>query len=123
MRTFHRLLLYCAVYLLSLTAAAQNSNRPNVLLPNGFAVNSYTGNLYHNRKDIKILGQGLSIDINFSYNASQRSRNRGYGKGWTCAYSIAYSVDALGIWIDREDGKRDFFKKKWQRVPFTYWCL
>ncbi|WP_198174880.1 RHS repeat-associated core domain-containing protein [Spirosoma arboris] len=91
--------------------SAQNRIRPTVPVPNGFEINSYTGNLYHRRTDLNIPGQGLPIDITFSYNATRRSRNWGMGKGWTFTYNMAYYTDNASIWIERADGRRDFYQK------------
>ncbi|GGC06677.1 RHS repeat-associated core domain-containing protein [Dyadobacter sediminis] len=92
-------------------AKAQNNTRPTVPVPNGFEVNSYTGNLYHSRTDLKIPGRGLTIDITFSYNASRRNKDWGMGKGWTFTYNMAYRTDTAGFWIERADGRRDLFRK------------
>lgn len=93
------------------TTIAQNTTRPTVPVPNGFEVNSYTGNLYQSRTDMRIPGQGLNIDITFSYNVSRRAKNWGMGKGWTFTYNMAYATDQSGVWIERPDGKRDLFQK------------
>ncbi|PMD95694.1 hypothetical protein BWI97_13925 [Siphonobacter sp. BAB-5405] len=90
---------------------AQNRTRPTVPVPNGFEVNSYTGNLYHRRTDVSILAQGMPIDVTFSYNVSRRSRNWGLGKGWTFTYNMAYYPDPKGIWVEQADGRRDFYLK------------
>lgn len=106
------LLLLCFILCLySGVAIAQNTARPNVIVPNGFEVNSYTGNLYQARTDLKIPGQGVPVDITFSYNVGRRNRNWGFGKGWTFTYNMAYTVDAEGVRIERADGKRDLFRK------------
>lgn len=90
---------------------AQNNTKPSVSLPNGFEVNSYTGNLFHSRTDFKIPGKGLQIDVSFSYNVSKRSKDWGMGKGWTFSYNMAYANDSLGIRIERMDGRRDLFRQ------------
>lgn len=102
---------FCITYFIGLISFAQNTTRPNVAVPNGFEVNSYTGNLYQSRTDMKIPGQGLNIDITFSYNVSRRSKNWGMGKGWTFTYNMAYTTDQLGVWVERPDGRRDFYRK------------
>ena len=102
------------IFIVCLTATSvwsQNTIRPNVLLPNGFEVNSYTGNLYQSRTDLKIPGQGLNINITFSYNVSRRSKNWGMGKGWTFNYNMAYTSKNDTVWIERPDGRRDVYKK------------
>ncbi|MBD2700499.1 hypothetical protein IC229_07625 [Spirosoma sp. BT702] len=90
---------------------AQNRTRPTVPVPNGFEINSYTGNLYHRRTDLMIPSQGLPIDITFSYNATRRSRNWGMGKGWTFTYNMAYYADNSGVWVERADGRRELYQK------------
>ena len=102
---------FSVLLLLGLQAKAQTNTRPSVVVPNGFEVNSYTGNLYHARTDFKMPGQGLNIDLTFSYNASRRTKDWGMGRGWTFTYNMAYVPDSLGIWIERYDGHRDFYKK------------
>lgn len=98
-------------FFISLATYAQNITRPTVPVPNGFEVNSYTGNLYHSRTDLKIPGQGLNIDLTFSYNLSRRSKNRGMGNGWTFNYNMVYVADPSGIWVERPDGKRELYQK------------
>lgn len=107
-----RLFLFLSLFLLGLNGFAQNITRPNIVGPNGFEVNSYTGNLYYQRTDLKIPARGLNVDITFSYNISRRSKDWGFGKGWTFTYNMAYTPDTLGgIYIDRMDGRRDLYKK------------
>jgi len=108
---FIKNLLLILTFLIATSALGQNTTRPNVIVPNGFEVNSYTGNLYQSRTDMKMPGQGLNIDISFSYNASRRNKNWGMGKGWTFTYNMAYASDQLGIWIERPDGGRDLYIK------------
>ncbi|RYC66959.1 RHS repeat-associated core domain-containing protein [Spirosoma sordidisoli] len=107
----YRLFLLSLLCFLSQPILAQNNTRPNVLVPNGFSVNSYTGNLHQARTDLKITGQGLPIKLAFSYNVSRRNRDWGFGKGWTFAYNIAYRSDSAGIWIERADGRRHLYRK------------
>lgn len=97
--------------ILSLQARAQNVTKPNVKSPNGFEVNSFTGNLFHSRSDLKVAVLPLPVDITFYYNQSRRSKDWGMGKGWTFTYNMAYATDTFGIIIERADGKRDLFKK------------
>lgn len=111
MRTYLPFLFLSFFFLELLQSQAQNTTRPNVPVPNGFEVNSYTGNLYQSRTDLKIPGQGLNIDITFSYNVSRRSRDWGMGKGWTFTYNMAYSTDTAGVWVERPDGRRDLYRK------------
>lgn len=109
-----RILFFSLLILIGLSGQfllAQNRTRPTVPVPNGFEINSYTGNLYHRRTDLSIPSQGLSIDITFSYNATRRSRNWGIGKGWTFTYNMAYYTDNAGVWIERADGRRDLYQK------------
>lgn len=103
------ILLTCMLYGWK-SLEAQNNTKPAVVLPNGFEVNSYTGNLFHNRTDFKIPGKGLQVDVSFSYNISKRSKDWGMGKGWTFSYNMAYANDSLGIRVERMDGRRDLFR-------------
>lgn len=91
---------------------AQNTVKPTVKAPNGFDVNSFSGNLYHQRTDMKMPAQGIPMEIVFSYNNTQRNKDWGYGRGWTFTYNVAYSVDSLNnIIVLRADGRRDLFTK------------
>lgn len=95
-----------------LEGASQNIVKPTVKAPNGFDVNSFTGNLYHQRTDMKMPAQGIPMEIVFSYNNTQRSKEWGYGPGWTFTYNVAYTVDSVGnITVLRADGRRDLFRK------------
>jgi RHS repeat-associated protein len=94
------------------TAVAQNTVKPTVKAPNGFDVNSFTGNLYHQRADMKMPAQGIPMEIVFSYNNTQRNKDWGYGRGWTFTYNVAYTVDSTGnITVLRADGRRNTFRK------------
>jgi len=95
----------------SFVVYGQNTVKPNVKVPNGFEVNSFTGNLYHQRADMKMPSQGLPLEIIFSFNNTQRGKNQGYGNGWTFTYNIYYATDTNGIFIYHADGGRDFFVK------------
>lgn len=93
----------------SVKAQDYNSTKANIIGPNNFVVNSYTGNLHYQRNDLLIPGRGLGIDMTFSYNTAQRSKNWGFGNGWTLTYNMAYTIDSLGVIIERMDGSRDLF--------------
>lgn len=93
-----------------LVLAQHNNPRPNVLLPNEFSVNSYTGNLYHSRTDMRIPSQGLDIELTYAYNATRLTINKGVGRGWSFMYGAAYRSESNGIWIERGDGRKDFYR-------------
>jgi len=94
------------------TGLSQNIVKPTVKAPNGFDVNSFTGNLYHQRIDMRMPAQGIPMEIVFSYNNTQRNKNWGYGPGWTFTYNVAYTKDSLNnIVVLRADGRRDIFTK------------
>ncbi len=94
------------------TSIAQNIVKPTVKAPNAFEVNSFTGNLYHQRTDMKMPSQGLPLEIVFSYNNTRRANDWGMGPGWTFTYNMAYTPDSSGsIYIERADGRRDYFRK------------
>lgn len=96
----------------TLEATSQSAVKPTVKAPNGFDVNSFTGNLYHQRTDMKMPAQGIPMEIVFSYNNTQCNKNWGYGRGWTFTYNVAYTVDTAGnITVLRADGRRDLFRK------------
>jgi RHS repeat-associated protein len=102
-------LLFCQF---AFKANSQNTVKPNVKAPNGFEVNSFTGNLYHQRVDMKMPAQGIAMEIVFSYNNTQRGKNWGLGRGWTYTYNIAYSTDsANNVTVLKADGRRDLFRK------------
>lgn len=104
--------LYISLYLLSFSTIllSQNINRPNISAPFGLEINSYNGNLFYQRTDAFIPGQGLSLSLNFSYNSNQRAENRGVGNGWLFNYNMCYQeLPDQSIVIDRMDGRRDTF--------------
>lgn len=111
MRLFSKTILLLTACFPWLAGNAQNVTRPNVKAPNGFEVNSYTGNLFHTRTDLKVAALPLPLNITFYYNQSRRSKDWGFGPGWTFTYNLAYVPDSLGIYIERGDGRRDLFKK------------
>jgi RHS repeat-associated protein len=104
------ILLVVFAIAISTNSYAQNNSKPTIIAPGGFEVNSYTGNLYYERNDLKIPGR-IPVEITFCYNSSRRSKDWGMGRGWTFTYNMAYTQDSLGIYIDRMDGKSDFFKR------------
>ncbi|MDX2072064.1 MAG: RHS repeat-associated core domain-containing protein [Haliscomenobacter sp.] len=89
-----------------------NNTKPNILGPNGVSVNSYSGNLFLNRSDLFIPGQGLNLEIVFAYNTSKRGRDWGFGRGWVLNYNMACMPDSAGIALERMDGRRDVFTRK-----------
>lgn len=97
------------VGLLALQAEGQNINKPNIAAPAGLSVNSFTGNLYYQRTDLMVPGQGLPIDLTFSYNSFRDSVSQGYGRGWTFGYSMYYTVKGDTVVVERGNGRRDAF--------------
>jgi RHS repeat-associated protein len=102
------LVFFC---LLTHGAAAQSHTRPGVRAPGGFEVNSYTGNLYYSRTDLQLTAPGLPLDITFSFNTTRRTKNIGAGNGWMFTYGMHLTPDSLGIFVEKPDGRRDFYKK------------
>lgn len=106
-------LMTCLMLLAVLASGrAQNTVKPNVKAPNGFEVNSFGGNLYHQRTDMKMPSQGPDMEIVFSFNNTRRSRDWGMGPGWTFTFNMAYTADSSGsIYIEKVDGRRDYYRK------------
>ena len=88
---------------------AQNATRPNIEGPLGWQVNSYTGSLFSKRQDILVPGRGLSLDVSFVYNSSDRNWDGGFGHGWNFTYNWYYETDSNGIVLYRGDGREDLF--------------
>jgi YD repeat-containing protein len=90
---------------------SQNINRPNIQGPANMEVNSFTGNLFHQRTDLFVPARGLPINMTFSYNAYRDTLDMGYGPGWTHPYNLCYAYDSTGqnMIVDRQDGRRDRF--------------
>lgn len=91
---------------------AQNINRPNVQGPSGLSVNSFTGNLFYQRTDLYLPGQGMPIDLSFAYNSFRDTLDLGYGLGWTFNYGYRYYPDSAGssnLIVERPDGRRDLY--------------
>jgi RHS repeat-associated protein len=105
------LFMLLAIAVMRDAAIAQNNVKPNIKVPNGFEVNSFSGNLYHQRNDMKMPALGIPMEIVFSFNNTRRIRNWGMGPGWTFTYNMAYTPDSLGIYIERADGRRDLYRK------------
>ena len=77
---------------------------------NGVSVNLQTGNLFYQRTDLYIRGQGLPLDFTFSYNSASGSVNHGCGYGWTFSYNIHYTEDTAGNFLlTRSAGRQDTF--------------
>ncbi len=93
------------------TSAQQNITRPNVIGPDGMAVNTYTGNLYFSRNDVTIPAPGLDLDITFSYNSYLRNTNCGYGNGWIFPFCVRYEKKANGaVDLIMPDGQKESFR-------------
>lgn len=104
------LCIFSMLYLsLADVALALTSTKPNIIGPGGNQVNSYTGNLFHQRTDLFIPGRGLSLEIKFSYNSGRTLKDWGYGDGWSFTYSMQYYFDILDLIIERSDGRKDEF--------------
>ena len=96
---------------LALKMAGQDYNivRPSIHGPDGISINSYSGNLFYERQDLFLPGRGLDVAIRFTYNSERREKDWGFGRGWTHTYNMTYAMDTSGIWIERQDGRRDLF--------------
>ncbi len=101
-----------ALVLWAPAAAAQNVTRPNIPVPCGMQVNSYTGSLFFQRTDFSIPSRGMDIDIAFAYNSAHRTKDWGYGLGWTFNYNIFYQPDSAGTSLTfyRSDGRQDYYQ-------------
>ena len=83
--------------------------KPNVSGLYGAEINTHSGNLYYERTDLYIPGQGLSIDLTFAYNSGRTQNNWGFGYGWSFSYNMQYSIDGSSIVIEHGDGEKDEF--------------
>ena len=88
----------------------QNIPRPNIALPYGMSVNSYTGSLLYQRSDMVVKGRGMSTVIGFTYSTANDTANIGYGKGWTFNYHTLYRIQTDSFIVVHPDGKTDIFK-------------
>lgn len=98
--------------IITIEGRAQRDYQPNILAPivTNMRVNSFTGNLYHQRLDLFIPSIGIDLDFTFYYNSSLRDEDWGYGYGWTHTFNKNYVSDDDGnIIILQEDGRRDTF--------------
>jgi len=96
---------------------ALDKTKPNYPAQYGTAVNTHTGNLFYQRCDLYIPGQGLSIDATFSYNSGRTDRDWGFGNGWTFTFNMLYYLDGTSIIIERGDGEKHEFT--WSGFAFT----
>ena len=87
----------------------QNINRPNIKGPSGTNVNTFTGNLFYQRKDLGLPGVGTSLEVIFSYNTSRDSINNGYGFGWDFNYGMQYQVSGDSIIFTSSDGRDEVY--------------
>ncbi len=86
-----------------------NFTKPNIIGPGGVQVNSFTGNMFHQRNDLLIPGRGLDLEVTFSYNSGQTKNNWGYGYGWTTNFNMMYERKPGAVVVRREDGRKDVF--------------
>ncbi|MEZ4961995.1 MAG: RHS repeat-associated core domain-containing protein [Saprospiraceae bacterium] len=106
---FKLFLLFILLAIATSWVNGQFTTRPMIGGPHGLQANSYTGNLFYQRNDFLIPGQGIPLDITFTYNASLDSVNFGYGYGWTFNYNMQYAFDSTDIVMLRPDGRQDTF--------------
>ncbi|MEM7368692.1 MAG: RHS repeat-associated core domain-containing protein [Bacteroidota bacterium] len=93
---------------------AQNIPRENFSAPQGLQVNTYTGNLFYQRKDFFIPALGLPIDISFFYNLALRHVDQGFGYGWTFSYGMRYfflDSNQDSVVVEWPNGRRDVHVK------------
>ncbi len=95
--------------IISGSATHRNITKPNIPGPYGMQVNSFTGNLFHQRNDVSIPGRGLPIDLTFSYNSGLTKNDFGFGKGWTANFNMIYQRTPGLVTIRCEDGRKDKF--------------
>ena len=86
------------------THAQKNNVKPLLMVPDGFRVGSFSGNLSYTRSDIFIESIGPDLDFEFSYKSNKRNRNRGFGFGWSFGFDKFYVQDANFLTIEGTDG-------------------
>ncbi|MDD5695664.1 MAG: DUF6531 domain-containing protein, partial [Bacteroidales bacterium] len=112
-KSFPFLIVYGCFFLIAISQTyALRETVPNEPGPwPGIFVNTYTGNLFYQRSDLFIPGQGLSLDITFYYNSGRSRYDWGYGHGWTHTYSMRYFIKSElsgdTVILERMDGKTD----------------
>jgi YD repeat-containing protein len=76
-------------------------------------VNVVYGNLIYTRQDFSIPGQGLPLEIRFTYNSGSFFNGR-YGYGWQLNYDLRYITNDVNgnIIVVREDDRTDLFVKR-----------
>ena len=92
-------------------ASAPNIIRPKISCPNGVYVNSYNGDLFYQRADLKIPNRGLNLEAVFYYNSTANRTNYGYGNGWNLGMEMRYIPDSAGIIIEHGDGRQDLYTR------------
>ncbi|WP_439484095.1 RHS repeat-associated core domain-containing protein [Cyclobacterium plantarum] len=95
------------IILLPVSVLGQNIPVPNITGPGGLQANALTGNLFFQRTDLVIPGQGLSINLTFSYNSNRDTVDWGFGKGWIMPYAMHYEIEEDTLFLVRSDGRRD----------------
>lgn len=90
---------------------AQSLTKPNESGPwPSIQVNTYTGNLFYQRKDLFIPTRGeIPLDLYFAYNSLKYEHDKGYGHGWSFSFGMYYKPVGENMVIFREDGQEDVF--------------
>lgn len=105
-----KLFIAACIMVCSVNARSQNINKHNILVQNGLQVNTFSGNLFYKRTDLKIPCTGNSIDLTFCYNNSvAQDYDYGFGKGWTMTYTMLYMLDSNKLILGWGDGRRDIY--------------
>src|ERR1700724_4346078 len=61
------------------------SGRPSVAIvrgPGGTRVNTFLGTMFLPRRDLRVLGRGLPIEIDLTYNSNRGALTGPFGFGW-----------------------------------------
>ncbi|GEM_PF-749687 len=93
----------------TLFKSSKNITKPNIVAPGGMEVNTFTGNLFHQREDVYIPALGLPLEVVFAYNSGLSKNNWGMGNGWTSTFNMMYEVTPGHIIIRGPDGSKDSF--------------
>lgn len=107
--------MFVLLYMFAFTGhvAAQNINTPNKRGPLGVQVNTYSGNVFIPRTDIRIPARAFDLNITFNYNSFLFDSSTAFGNGWSFNYDIRYRKDTLGgVVIGWGDGREDVYTKK-----------
>jgi RHS repeat-associated protein len=77
--------------------------------PGGTKINTYNGNLFLPRADLRVPGRSIPLEFELTYNANQSGFSGPFGFGWRSNYDVKCLFSGLNVVVQWADGRNDLF--------------